>query len=164
MLAWRITRKVHAHEPLSGEGARRYGGRCNHIGGSVVYASQSLSLAVLEYLVNLSVPDLPSDVVSVRVEIPDRLPRTEVLLDELPKGWRAFLANEGLKDIGTDWLLKGATPVLMAPSAVIPSEHNFLINPNHALASQIVAVSVEPFALDERLQALRKRSSKRTRR
>jgi RES domain-containing protein len=164
MLVWRVTRKVHANEPLSGEGARRYGGRWNHIGESVVYASQSLSLAVLEYLVNLSVPDLPSDIVSVRIDIPDRLPRTELLLDKLPKNWRAFLANERLKDIGTDWLRKGATPILMVPSAVIPREHNFLINPKHILAQQIVEVSVEPFALDERLRAPMKRSPKRTRR
>ena len=78
MIVWRVTRKAHAeqplsgnaaNQPLSGEGAKRYGGRWNHIGVAVVYTSQSLSLAVLEYLVNLPITDLPDDLVSVQIEI-----------------------------------------------------------------------------------------------
>jgi RES domain-containing protein len=127
----------------------------------IAYASQSLSLAVLEYLVNLSIADLPDDLFSIRVEIPDDFDQSEIGLDELPATWRAFPAPEALKDIGTDWARKRATPVLLVPSVVIPSERNCLINPKHELARQIVVDRVESFALDERLVRRRERARKK---
>ncbi|MGZ8937413.1 MAG: RES family NAD+ phosphorylase [Halobacteriota archaeon] len=163
MLVWRVTRKAHAEQPLSREGARRYGGRWNHIGVAVVYTSQSLSLAVLEYLVNLPITDLPSDLVSIQIEIPDDLPRTEITIKELPDDWRTFPAVEELKDIGTDWARQAAAPILVVPSVVIPSELNYLVNPTHALSNGIKIVSVDAFALDTRLYSTRKPARKGSR-
>lgn len=160
MFVWRVTRRAHADEPLSGEGARRYGGRWNHAGTPVVYTSESLSLAVLEYLVNLAISDLPDDLISVQLQIPDDLPLTEISLDDLPDNWRAFPAIEKLKDLGTDWVREPKTAILSVPSVVIPTELNYLINPAHELTRRIEIVSVEPFALDVRLY----RSQKPTRR
>ena len=165
MLVWRVTRKAHAEQPtkgeaanqaLSGEGARRHGGRWNHIGVAVVYTSQSLSLAVLEYLVNLPISDLPDDLVSVQIEIPSDLPLAEISIKGLPNNWRTFPAIEELKDIGTNWAHKATTPILVVPSVVIPNELNCLINPRHSLSNGIDIVSVEPFALDTRLYGTRK--------
>lgn len=156
MVVWRVTRKAHAAQPMNGEGARRHGGRWNHIGVAAVYASSSLSLAVLEYLVNLPISDLPPDLVSVQIRIPDNLPRREVPAKELPGNWRSFPALEQLKDIGTDWVREANTPVLVVPSVVIPSEHNYLINPAHPLTQKIDITSTEPFALDERFYSARK--------
>ena len=94
MLVWRLTRKDHAdnskggnplNHPLSGEGARRYGGLRNHPGTAIVYTSASLSLAVLEYLVNLSIFDLPDDLVAVEIKIPDNLRHSEIAVADLPK-------------------------------------------------------------------------------
>lgn len=160
MIVWRVTRKAHAEEasssnaanqPLSGEGAKRYGGRWNHVGVAVVYTSQSLSLAVLEYLVNLPITDLPDDLVSVQIEISDDLPRTEITVKKLPDNWRTFPSVEELKDIGTDWARQAKVPVLVVPSVVIPNELNYLVNPLHPLSRGIKIVSVDPFALDTRL-------------
>jgi len=33
--------------------------------------------------------------------------------------------------IGDAWISEGVLPVLQAPSAVIPTEFNFLLNPSH---------------------------------
>jgi RES domain-containing protein len=160
MLVWRVTRKAHAGQPLSGEGARLHGGRWNHAGVAVVYTSQSLSLAVLEYLVNVSIADLPDDLVSIQIKIPDGLQRTAVTIKDLSEDWRTFPAIEDLKDIGTDWALKSSTPVLVVPSVVIPTELNYLINPKQRLIDRIKIVSVEPFALDVRFYRSSKRSRK----
>jgi RES domain-containing protein len=153
MIVWRISRRVHGEQPLSGEGARLHGGRWNHAGTAVVYSSQSLSLALLEYLVNVSVIDLPDDLVSIQLEIPDGLKRAEIPLSVLPEDWRTYPGPcvDELKDIGTDWVKKAAAPVMVVPSVVIPSELNYLINPSHPLARRITIVSVEPFTLDARL-------------
>jgi RES domain-containing protein len=161
MFVWRVTRKAHAEQSLSGEGARRFGGRWNHQGVPVVYTSQSLSLAALEYLVNLSMLDLPRDLVSIRIKIPDALVHTAVRIDKLPRNWRAFPAPEILKDIGQEWVENGEAPILVVPSVVIPGEHNFLINPTHPLARKLLVDQIEPFALDKRLRGRRKRARRK---
>ncbi|MGH9962314.1 MAG: RES family NAD+ phosphorylase, partial [Pyrinomonadaceae bacterium] len=156
MLQWRVTPKAHAEKPLTGEGARRFGGRWNHIGTQVVYTSGALSLAVLEYLVNLSISDLPDDLVSIQIQIPDDIPCDEVAVDDLPTNWRTFPAIEELKDIGTEWQHEGKTAILAVPSVVIPNERNYLINPAHRDSQRVEILSVEPFALDPRLYRSRK--------
>ena len=50
---WRICAPKYADTAYSGEGARIHGGRWNSKGRSVVYASESISLAVLEQLVHV---------------------------------------------------------------------------------------------------------------
>ena len=161
MVVWRLTRKAHTDQPISGEGARLYGGRWNHIGVPIAYTAESLSLAVLEYLVNLSISDLPDDLFSIRIKVPDELAKTELAVDDLPANWRSFPAPEVLKDIGSDWANEAKTPVLLLPSVVIPGERNCLINPKHTLARRIVADRIEPFALDDRLLKRRKRTRKK---
>jgi len=163
MLVWRVTRKAHAEQPLGGEGARRYGGRWNHIGVAVVYTSQSLSLAVLEYLVNLPITDLPGDLVSIQINIPNDLPRAEITIKELPDNWRTYPSVEELRDIGTDWVRKASVPVLVVPSVVIPNELNYLVNPTHPLSDGIEIVSIDAFALDTRLYSARKPTRKGSR-
>ena len=164
MLVWRLTREAHAqhartgdptNHPLSGEGARRYGGRWNHPGTAVVYSSSSLSLAVLEYLVNLHVEDLPVDLVAVTIEVPDDLPRSQIRVKNLPRNWRVFPAVEELKDIGTNWTRRNKTPVLIVPSVVIPTELNCLINPAHPQTARVKVASIKPFSLDTRLRPAR---------
>ena len=163
MLVWRVTRKAHAEQPLSGEGARRYGGRWNHAGTAVVYSSESLSLAVLEYLVNLPINDLPDDLISVQIQIPDDLPRAEISIKQLPDNWRGFPATEKLKDMGLDWVREGKKAILAVPSVVIPNERNYLINPANSETRRVKIISVEPFALDVRLHRTRKPARKGSR-
>src|SRR6266699_4291096 len=116
MVVWRVTRRAHAEQPLTGEGARRFGGRWNHVGTSLVYTSATLSLAVLEYLVNLPISDLPDDLVSIQLQIPDDIHREEIALNDLPENWRTFPAIEELKDIGTNWVREGKTVILAVTS------------------------------------------------
>lgn len=156
MLLWRLTPKTHSAKPLSGEGSRRHGGRWNHAGTAVVYSSATLSLAVLEYLVNLDVSHLPTDLVSIELNVPDNLSRKEISANDLPPTWRDYPGPEDLKDIGSAWIKTGADPLLVVPSAVIPREFNFVINPDHPAAVGIKTVKIEPFTLDPRLFSSRK--------
>jgi RES domain-containing protein len=56
---WRIFKKKHKASALTGEGARRFGGRWNSRGVGVIYTSASPSLAILEILVHLQAQELP---------------------------------------------------------------------------------------------------------
>jgi RES domain-containing protein len=148
---WRICRKEHAADPLSGKGGLVTAGRWHARGTRVTYASGSLSLAALEVLVHGSVAVLPADLMQVQVHIPDDLPLKEIAVSSLPRNWRAYPAPPSLQAIGGEWLRSAETAVLRVPSAVIPSEGNYLLNPAHEDARRIRVVQVEKFILDPRL-------------
>ena len=69
--------------------------------------------------------------VAISADVPDRIQIHSVKIANLPKGWRRYPAPEALQDIGMQWAKKGSTLVLAVPSAVIPEEHNDLLNPAH---------------------------------
>jgi RES domain-containing protein len=127
---WRITKRKHAKTAFDGAGARKYGGRWNSAGTVVVYAAESQSLAVLEMLVHLDGPELLASYVLIPVEVSDSLV-VRIDLADLPKTWRAFPAPQELRHIGDDWTKSGSSPVLQVPSALLPQENNFLLNPHH---------------------------------
>ena len=52
---WRILAPKWAHDPLSGEGASRFGGRFNPKGVSALYLSESIDTAFAEYQQDLLV-------------------------------------------------------------------------------------------------------------
>jgi hypothetical protein len=76
MRLWRIASNVpgeYQADDLSGEGARRNGARWNSVGVPAVYASFTVSTAVLESLAHLGGRKAPHDRYLVGVNVPDRL-------------------------------------------------------------------------------------------
>ena len=65
------------------------------------------------------------------VEIPDGVPVREVRARDLARGWRAYPAPPALQDMGSAWARELGTAVLSVPSAVVPQERNFVLNPLH---------------------------------
>jgi RES domain-containing protein len=151
MRVWRICKAELAATAFTGEGAILYGGRWHHAGTPVVYCSESRALAALEQLVHLHRNRLPSNFVCFGVDIPDGLAIREVRREELPADWRRQPGPSELRDVGTRWAESGETVVLQVPSAVVPEEHNFLLNPRHPEFVRLTISGSEPFAFDERL-------------
>lgn len=148
---WRLCRTKSARSAFSGEGARLYGGRWNLPGTALVYASSSLALAVLENLVHFD-PDLaPDDYFAFPVEVPHGLAIETVELPALPRNWRDYPAPLRLKQIGSAWVDRGRTALLAVPSAIVPAEHNFLVNPRHPQFSQMRIGMRRLFRFDPRL-------------
>jgi RES domain-containing protein len=152
--AWRITTAEFAQRALSGEGAERYGGRWNPKGLALVYASSSLSLAILELLVQTGARVMPEALCSIRIDIPEDLDILELGLEVLPEGWRGYPAPASLQEIGRDWIERGASALLSAPSAVVPEESNYLLNPEHPDFGRLSILSVSKLNLDFRLAEL----------
>jgi RES domain-containing protein len=144
MRVWRLTRRRLAD--LSGEGARRHGGRWTSPGRPVVYTAQSAALALLEVLVHLDLGPglLPSDYVLMEIDAPDDL-------RVLRTGARAALDFETSRRIGDAWIAAGLEPVLALPSVIVPRETNYLLNPRHAAAARLRIVGIDDFAIDRRL-------------
>ena len=147
--AWRIVKTRYSADAFSGEGARLYGGRWNTSGTPIVYTSGSKSLATLELLVHLHTSSLRSFSVCP-VDFDDSLVES---LDTamLPRDWRASPPPNSLQTIGDDWISRGSSVVLRVPSAVIDSEHNYLINPAHKDFKKLVIGSMEVLEMDPRL-------------
>jgi RES domain-containing protein len=146
---WRLSRKKNV--AFDGEGSRLAGGRWNRRGTAIVYTSATLSLAVLEYFVNLPAAAAPQDLVAIAAEVPQDLPMSSVEAESLPRGWRKYPAPEALAEIGTRWAEEVKTPILAVPSAVVPQEKNYLLNPAHPRFREIRIGKPEPLSLDTRM-------------
>jgi RES domain-containing protein len=151
MRAFRFSPKVQPATAFSGEGARLAGGRWNHKGERIVYCSESRALAAMEYFVNVDFSVATLELVFVAVDVPADL-ITAVDIETLPAGWRSYPAPDALKDIGAAWVRKGKTAALLVPSAVIPEEHNLLLNPEHAAFSRIKIGKAQKFSFAARLE------------
>jgi RES domain-containing protein len=148
-LAWRITSQAYAESAFDGEGARRYGGRWNSEGTRMTYLAGSLALATLEQLAHLSRAQLlERQFVRFRVEIPSAS-ILELDGDALPPRWTQRL--EATRALGDGWAEAKDAPVLRVPSAVVPEESNYLLNPVHPETDRLDIGSSEPFVFDERL-------------
>jgi RES domain-containing protein len=149
---WRIVTRHFAEDAYSGEGSRRFGGRWNRIGQSLVYTAQSRSLALLEMLVQDSA--LLAHYLLIPASIPTDISRQTITLAELKKfkvDWRSLEAREVLQNIGSHWLNEGSSCMLEVPSAVMPAESNFLLNPAHPDFARINIGKHEPLESDLRL-------------
>jgi len=150
MTVFRIAKKKFISD-LSGEGARLYGGRWNQKGSSVLYTSESRSLATVEYLVHLPISVLPSDVCIAEIEIQEIASTQTVEIADLPKYWMNYPAPMELMEIGEEWKRIGTSLVLKVPSVVVKNEWNYLINPIHPSFQNVKVVSIEEYIFDQRL-------------
>lgn len=148
--AWRLLKARHADDAFNGEGASRFPGRWNHRGTPIVYTAGSLSLAALEILVNLDDAELLTDYICVPVSFSENLCHT-LEPKGLPRDWRANPAPPSTRGLGTAWAKSGVSCILRVPSAIIPSEFNFLVNPLHPDVSRLTLGKAREFAWDPRL-------------
>jgi RES domain-containing protein len=143
--------KAKFSKDLSGEGARLFGGRWNHILTPCVYTSESRALAVLEYSVNVTIEDIPRSLCITTFEIPDKGIEKFAIRD-LPGNWQDSPAPASTKDFGTSLLTTGATPIIQIPSAVISQEFTFILNPKHSDCKNIKILDVTDFVYDVRIK------------
>lgn len=130
MNVWRLVAPQFAATALTGEGARRYGGRWNAPGTAVVYTASSRALAMLELLVHVGDPTLLPPMRCFRTTLP---PDACVQLDRtsLPPDWDAHPPLPGTQHLGSAWARAGTSLALQVPSAVVPLDWNVVLNPAH---------------------------------
>lgn len=148
--AWRIFKPKHARWAFTGDGARLYGGRWNSRGVSIVYTAGSQSLAALEMLVHLSSAEVMAKYRICQVDIDAELIE-QLNFAELPAKWRSDPAPRSLQNLGDHWIREARSAVLCVPSAIVPDEFNYLINPMHRHFKKIKIGKHLPFKFDSRL-------------
>jgi RES domain-containing protein len=67
----------------------------------------------------------------IEARIPGGIPIDRLGVDGLPPDWRAIGARAKLQAIGAEWARKRSAAVLAVPSAIVPAESNYLLNPLH---------------------------------
>jgi RES domain-containing protein len=148
-VVWRLLTARFADTAFTGEGARLYGGRWNRKGVPMVYTAGSQSLATLEMLVQDE--PLRARYVMIPVGLPKNLKIERVSAEELPADWRDLATRDQIQAIGTAWAKRKSSAVLAVPSAVIPAEFNYLLNPLHPSFSKIEIGEPQDFITDLRL-------------
>lgn len=148
--AWRIVNARNAATAFSGDGSRRSGGRWNSRGYRAVYLADSLALATLEVMVHGVSYETLQDYVCIAATIPQKIIE-EVDLKSLPRNWRADLPPAEVRELGDRWLNEKKSAALKVPSAVIPVEFNYVLNPRHKDFGKIEIAEPLNLAFDKRL-------------
>jgi len=95
----------------------------------MVYTAANQSLAILELLVQDQ--PLRARYVMIEARISAGIPIDHLRADELPSDWRDIGARAKLQAIGAEWARRRTTAVIAVPSAIVPAESNYLLNPLH---------------------------------
>ena len=149
LIVWRITTARDARVAFSGEGARRDGGRWSPKGVPLVYTAANQSLAMLEMLVQDQ--PLRARYVMIEARIPSGVAIDRVSIDDLPSDWREIGTRQKLQAIGAEWARKRKAAVLAVPSAIVPRESNYLLNPLHPAFKRITISKPSTVETDLRL-------------
>ena len=129
--AWRITQATRISRAFDGEGARLHGGRWNSVGTPVVYLAENAALAVLEMLVHIEFVAAMDMYVLIPVAFDSRLVHT-LQKRSIPRDWSTSPSPPTTQAIGDRWVAKGEDLLLSVPSALVPTERIYLLNPKHA--------------------------------
>jgi len=152
--AWRVDYARWAAQSFSGDGAAVEGGRWNPAGVKAVYVSEHLAMAAQEKFVHLPHP-LPRRSRFVKFSLRfGRLPVRRLTAAKLPADWRTEPAPESTQAIAAAWFAAGPTAILAVPSALIPEETNYVLNPAHPDFLRIKISAPATFEFDPRMTRL----------
>lgn len=148
--AWRIVHQDFVASAFDGEGARITGGRWNSEGIPMVYTAGTLSLALLEIIVHLEIKEALKYFKAIPITFSDTLIES-VPTNALPPTWNNTPPSFKTKTIGDEWIRQSTSAILSVPSAVVPNELNFLLNPNHPDFEKIQVGEVIDLPADPRI-------------
>lgn len=148
MKVCRISKCIYIDD-FKGSGALSYSGRWHSKGTHILYTAATPSLALLESVVHIS-NILISGYCMICLEIPtDKI--QEIRIDELPYNWYINPPPDVLKSYGNSFIKNRQFLALKLPSAIIPEESNYLLNPNHPDFKFVQIVFKRNIPIDERL-------------
>jgi len=165
---WRLASRKYVDTAFSGIGSYRVGGRWSSPGMYAVYTSRRLSLCVLEQLVHMEVSHMGAMFASIPMDIPGGTLIEAIQTNEDPsdidddivvqtrgrittRDWKDVPSPATNRGFGDDWLKDSKSAILRVPSAIVPSESNFLLNVEHPDFKNFNIGDAEDFFFDSRL-------------
>jgi RES domain-containing protein len=150
MIVYRLCKEAYLND-LSGRGAEINGGRWNNKGLPALYTASSRALAVLEVAVHVPFGIIPTDYYMTAIGMPDDTAIHKLNITDLPTNWNRNPIVKSTQYIGDNFLKANKQLVLQVPSATVPGDYNFVINPNHPDFTSLKTMFTEPFEFDSRL-------------
>lgn len=136
-------------DDISGNGAKIFGGRWNTQGTPVLYTAEHISLAVLEILVRADRKTIPLSYKLLKLSVPDTSKEIVVAENRLKRSWEDDLAYT--QWMGTELLKAAESLIIKVPSAIVPEENNYLLNPAHSDYKKVKIITSSGFDFDKRL-------------
>ena len=147
MKVYRIS-KCDFISDLRGTGAATYPGRWHSKGTYILYTSGSPSLALLESVVHIS-----NIVISAYCMICLSVPEDKIkslAVTDLPANWFANPPADNLRKVGDEFIRENKFLALKIPSAIMPEENNYLLNPGHPDFKKVAVAYTRTIPIDER--------------
>ena len=147
---WRLCKSKWAATALSGIGAAEFPGRWNSGGQKIVYTASSQALAALEMLAHVEDRSYlrRAQFVIISVDIPEALIQVP---KRLPARWATIPPTRSSQKFGDRFLSSALLPAMRVPSAIVPDEYNYLLNPLHPGFDEFIIGKSERFRFDSRL-------------
>ncbi|MCO5235301.1 MAG: RES family NAD+ phosphorylase [Chitinophagaceae bacterium] len=149
MIVYNIRRAKYAKQLMASGVANRW----NKDEEYVIYVGSSISLSVLEMVAHRNTIQANGNYRLLVIEVnATRKDITEIQVKDLPANRRSIHSYPALQQIGSDWYRQNKTLLLEVPSALVPSEKNYLINTRHpAFHEKVKLLRTEDFGWDQRL-------------
>ena len=152
MRIFRLTKAKYQDTAFTGFGALRSAGRWHRAGVPVVYASDTPAGALLEVIAHTEAPSLLTHAYALFMIDFERDRHLLVLEPAVrPDDWRRLAWPRSTQRIGTRWFEDQDSVILQVPSAIVPQQHNYLINPQHPHFQELKIEGPAPFEIDPRL-------------
>ena len=148
MKVYRITLAKYAGAPFASGNPARW----NSKGIKAIYTASSRSLACLENVVHRTSKGLKDNFKTIVAEIPDGMTIEEIMVSALHPDWRQFSYYPYTQKLGDEWILRSTSAVLKVPAAIVPAEHNYILNPLHHDFKDIKYIGNESFDFDNRIK------------
>ncbi len=152
MRIFRLTKARYQDNAFAGYGGLRSAGRWHQAGLPVVYASDTPAGALLEVIAHTEAVSLLTHAYALFTI--DFEPDRHLLVLEptvWPEDWRRLAWPRSTQRIGTRWFADQDSVILQVPSAIVPQQHNYLINPQHPHFQELKIEGPVPFEIDPRL-------------
>ena len=148
MIVFRITLAKYAERLFASGNPARW----NSKDIKVIYTAGSRSLACLENVVHRTAHGLQENFLTILIEIPENLKVNVIDKRSLIQGWHDFSNMPYTQNIGDKWIESASSAVLKVPSAIVPEEYNYVLNPAHIDFGKVKHLGAEPFEFDIRLK------------
>lgn len=148
MEVYRITLSQYADQLYASGRENRW----NLRGEAVIYTASSRSLACLENVVHSSGEALSNPFTVLVIYVPDDVHIVTVNPQSLPPDWTQQARPAACQQAGSQWVRANESAVLRTPSAIIPKEYNYLLNPQHPDFTRIRVIEKEVFIFDARIK------------
>ena len=147
MNVYRLARQKYTASLFSSGAANRW----NRNGQHVIYCAENISLCALELLAHTNGIRPVGKFSLMRIEIAEHVIPHVAELTNLPKNWHHLSCYAYTQKMGSDWYDSQKSLCMRVPSAIVPSERNFIINTHHHdFPEKVRLIDTQDFFWDNR--------------